>query len=383
MKKLKKLLLVVIFLFLVGLGFIVFKYPYLLKGVTKIYLQGHTTSYISDLNQYPKRMIENGEIQQWPLHKNYNRAEETERLKQTNEKYGTVAFLVIKNDSILFEKYYQGYHRDSLSNSFSMAKSIVMSLIFKAIQDGYIKSLDQKLMDFFPEIQGPYAHEVTIRDVAEMTAGTNWIEDYYNPFNITAEAYFTDDLDNLILKRVKFVEKPGEKWYYSSGNTQILGMLVKRATGKNLSEYLSESFWKLMGMRKYAWWSLDRKDGMEKAYCCIYSNARDFSKFGKLYMQQGNWNGKQLIDSSLVKQALTPVSEEMPRYGLQWWLFEHDEIKGYMMRGHLGQYVIVIPEKNLIITRLGQSKPKSPMGTFSKDIWVYLEEGMKIAEELQ
>ncbi len=381
MKKLMKYFVILIALVI---ALILIKYPYLSKGVKNIYLKGHKTSYISDFVHYPKRLIPNANrIREWPLHKNYNAFTESQRLKSFNERYGTTAFLVIKNDSILFEKYYHGYTPDSLSNSFSMAKSIVVTLLFKAIEEGHIKSLDQKLSDFFPEFKGRYAKEVTLRHLAAMASGSNWVENYYNPFTITAETYFTENLNKLILNNVRFDRPPGKKWYYSSGDTQILGMVITKATGKTLSEYLSEHFWQPMGMRKHAWWNLDSEDGMEKAFCCVNSNARDFAKFGRLYLNRGRWNGKQLIDSSFVKQALTPYFKNMPRYGLQWWLFDLKGYKGFMMRGHKGQYVMVIPSEKTIIVRLGETKPKSRMGTFSEDIGVYLEEGMHLVKKTE
>jgi len=383
MKTFKTFLLFLLLFLFIGGVYMFFRYPYLLKGIKNTYLQGHKTSYISDFNNYPKRLIANGIHQPWPLHSVYNEPQTSARLEKWNKKYGTVAFLVIKNDSILLEKYYQNYTPDSLSNSFSMAKSIVMSLLFKAIQDGYIQSLDQKVIDFFPEIKGKYASSLTLRHLAAMGSGSNWDENYYSPFSITAESYFTGDLTKLILEKVRFDNPPGKRWYYSSGDTQLLGMVIAKATGKTLSEYLSESFWKPLGMRKYAWWNLDREDGMEKAFCCINANARDFARFGKLYLHKGNWNGRQIIDSSFIEQALTPYFKDMPRYGLQWWLFEHNGTKGFMMRGHLGQYVMVIPDENTIIVRLGQRKPPAPMGTFSKDIWVYLEEGLRISRQAE
>jgi CubicO group peptidase (beta-lactamase class C family) len=379
MKKLKKPMLYVLILLVLAVGFILIKYPYLIKGVSNIYLQGHKTSYISDFVRYPKRLVANAAVREWPLHRHYNRTEESDEIKKRHERYGTAAFLVIKNDSILFEKYYNGYTKDSLSNSFSMAKSITVSLLFKAIQDGYIKSLDQKLIDFFPGFKGKYAGEVTLRHLAAMASGSNWVENYYNPFNITAESYFTDNLTEMILEKVSFDNPPGKKWYYSSGDTQILGMVIAKATGKTLSEYLSESFWKPMGMRKHAYWNLDSEGGMEKAFCCLNSNARDFARFGRLYLHKGNWHGVQLIDTAFVEQALTPYFKDMPRYGLQWWLFEHGGYKGFMMRGHLGQYVMVVPSENVIVVRLGEAKPKSAMGKYSEDIFAYLEEGMRIA----
>ncbi len=374
------LLLTIIFVITV----ILIRYPYLIDGIKNIYLKGHTTSYIDDFKNYPYVKIENANrIWEWSKHKDYNRFPLSKKIKRYHKIYGTVAYLVIKNDSILAEYYYDGYTADSLSNSFSMAKSITMSLVAKAVEEGYIGSLDDKVKKYLPGIQGPYANTVTIRDLAGMSGGTDWDEDYYSPFSISAESYFSDDLDKLMLERVHFVKKPGEKWFYSSGDTQFLGMIVRKATGKSLEEYLSEKFWKPMGMRREAYWNTDHENGTEKAFCCINSNARDFAKFGRLFLHEGNWNGRQLLDTVMVREMTRPHLKDTPFYGLQWWLFDLNGVKGFTMRGHLGQYVAVVPSEQLIMVRLGQRKPHSKPGTFADDFKVYLHEALHLARQSQ
>ena len=379
--KIKRMLIWAGLLVLVAVVIFFVRYPYMLRGLKHVYLKGHITSYISDFADYPRNKVPNGTVQAWPGHRLYNRFKLPKRLERYNKTYGTVAYLVIKNDSILIEKYYKGYTADSLSNSFSMAKSITMLLLAKAIRDGHIRSLDQKLKDFIPDIQGPYADSVKLRHLAMMSGGTDWDENYYSPLSITAESYFSDNLDDLMIRRVHFVNPPGKHWFYSSGDTQFLGMAIRRATGKSLADYLSESFWQPMGMRREAWWNTDRPGGMEKTFCCIASNARDFARFGKLMMHKGNWNGQQLVDTALVEEMIRPQLPDMPRYGLQWWLFDHKGIQGFTMRGHLGQYVMVIPSENTIIVRLGERKPVSKPGTYAGDFFVYLEEGLRLARQ--
>jgi len=349
---------------------------YLLKAVITIYLKGHKTAYLEDYKEFDNRTIEKGNGQAWPLHKDYNSIKETEALNNWNETIGTVAFLIIKNDSIWFENYYDGFGKDSKSNSFSMAKSIVSALLGKAIMGGKIKSLDQPVSDFYPEFSGKYASQLTVGDLSSMASGMDWDESYYSPFSITTRAYFYDDLERMMLN-VPITIEPGKSYRYLSGNTELLGLVITKAVGKPLSEYLSESFWKPMGCENEAFWQIDReKDGMEKAYCCIASNARDFARFGKLYKDHGKWNGQQLLDSAFVAKSITPRFEESPQYGYGWWLMQSYKGKHFfMMQGHLGQYVIVEPEDNVIIVRLGHASGEFVSGDpFRKDIYGYIDE---------
>ncbi|WP_340201319.1 serine hydrolase domain-containing protein [Ascidiimonas sp. W6] len=374
-----KWLLILIALFVAALY--IFDYDYILKAARTIYGQGHKTAYLDDYKVFDTRIIKkSSNPQSWSLHKDYNNATSTEILNKLHVKNGTVAFLIIKNDSIWFEEYREDYTKDSKSNSFSMAKSIVSALLGKAIKDGYIKSVDQPLTDFYPEFTSDFAKKVTVGDLATMSSGLDWDEAYYSPFSVTTRAYFEDELDKIMLN-LKIIEEPGKEFKYLSGSTQLLGMLIGKASGKTLAEYLSEGFWQPMGAENDAVWQLDSKEnGLEKAYCCIGSNARDFARMGKLYKDLGNWKGKQILDTAFVKMSVTPRFKETPAYGYSWWLPFHLDRQFFMMRGHLGQYVIVQPEDNMIIVRLGHRRTEyyRPKTNFTDDIYIYIEEAYKM-----
>jgi CubicO group peptidase (beta-lactamase class C family) len=355
----------------------VFDYDYILKGVRVVYFTGHNTTFIDDFPYFESDTIQKGnKTDAWSNHENYNTVSATATLEKSNQDWGTIAYVIIKNDSIWFEKYYGDFNENSKTNSFSMAKSYVSGLLGKAVMDGYIKSLDQPVSDFYPEYS--YA-KTTVGDLASMASGLDWVESYTSPFSVTARANYDDNLAETILNQ-KVVKTPGVAFEYLSGSTQLLGMIIEKATGKKLSNYLSESFWKPLGSSDNALWQLDDKDNrLAKAFCCIGSNAKDFARFGKLYKDFGKWNGQQVLDSSFVAKSIQPRFPEGKEYGYGWWLKQQNGKDFFMMRGHLGQYVIVQPEDNVIIVRLGHRKsPDNNTHTFSNDISTYIDEGYKM-----
>lgn len=356
----------------------IFNVDYLLKAVRTIYLNGHTTAFLADYQHFDNRKIEKGVAQPWNISKEYNSVKPTAELEKLHQQIGTVAFVIIKNDSIWNESYYDNYTKDSKSNSFSMAKSIVSASLGKAIMEGKIKSLDQRVADFFPEFKDGFSAELTVGDLSSMSSGLNWDESYYSPFSITTRAYFDEDLNGVILG-LKGISKPGTSYKYLSGNTQLLAMCIEKAVGKSLADYVSESFWKPLGAENEALWQTDKENGIVKAYCCVASNARDFARFGKLYKQYGKWNGTQILDSAFVAKSTRPRFDDSPEYGYGWWLSDYKNKKIFYMRGHLGQYVIVIPEDDLIIVRLGHQNAPTTNGTpHSDDFYVYIDETYKM-----
>ncbi len=373
-------IIAVILLFILFLY--IFNYQYILRGLQVVYFNGYTTAYIDDYTEFDNRRIEAGNNHKpWPVHSNYNTVPPTRDLEKINQELGTVAFLIIRNDSIWYEDYAEGYDENSLTNSFSMAKSITTALLGKAIRDGYIKGLDQPISDFFPKFKNPEYPVMTVGDLSSMSSGLDWNEDYYNPFSVTARAYFDEDIRKVAMD-MKIDSPPGEEFEYLSGNTILLGMVIEKATGKNLSQYLSEGFWKPMGMKNDALWQLDSEEsGMEKAYCCIASNAQDFARFGKLFKDHGQWNGEQLLDSSFVATAIDPRFEDSPEYGYGFWLSNHMNKEIFYMRGVLGQYVIVVPEDDLIIVRLGHNlikRKNKELEQHSPDFFIYIKEVYKM-----
>jgi CubicO group peptidase (beta-lactamase class C family) len=355
----------------------IFDVDYLLRAVRTIYFKGYTTAFLEDYKEFPNREIKKGIAQPWAIASDYNTIPATNELAKNHKKLQTIAYLIIKNDSIWHESYYDGFDKNSKSNSFSMAKSIVSAALGKAIMEGKIKSLDQLVSDFFPEFKAGKSATMTVGDLSSMASGLNWDESYYSPFSITTRAYFSDELDHVILG-LKGVEEPGKKYKYLSGNTQLLAMVIEKATGEKLAKYVSENFWQPMGAENDALWQTDKKGGIVKAFCCVASNARDFARFGKLYKQYGKWNGKQLLDSAFVAKSITPRFKESPEYGYAWWLSDYKGKKIFYMRGHLGQYVIVIPEDELILVRLGNRVRKSKNSPHSEDFFMYIDEAYKM-----
>ncbi|WP_299756237.1 serine hydrolase [uncultured Pontibacter sp.] len=301
--------------------------------------------------------------QPWPLAQKYNRVQMPQEMEQLHQQLESVAFLVVKDDSILYEQYWDGYSDESLSNSFSMAKSIVSMLIGVAIKEGKIESVEQPVGDFLPDFKKGDKAKIKLKHLLWMSSGLNWDESYSNPLSMTTEAYYGSDLRKII-KRLDAVKEPGKQWTYKSGDTQVLAFVLQEATGQSLSKYAEEKLWKPMGAAQDAEWSLDQPDGMEKAYCCFFSNARDFARLGKLYLHNGIWNGDTLVPPAYVQASLTPNGltkasdgEQVDFYGYQWWLmpkYKGQEI--FYARGILGQYIIVIPEKNIVIVRLGKQR---------------------------
>jgi len=312
-------------------------------------------------------------------------------------KYKTVGFVVIQHKKIILEQYWKNYSPLSLSNSFSMAKSIISLLIGCAIDDGAIKSVDQPVSDFLPEWTSFDGKVLTIKDLLTMSAGVEWDESYSSLFSKTTEAYYGNNLWNLALTE-KLVEKPGVRFNYQSGVTQILAFVLKKATGRNIADYASEKLWTPIQAEEDAQWSLDHKEGMEKAYCCFNSNARDFARLGQLLLNKGYWNGVQVIDSNYIKAATTPATElKFTRrlrpgqtqadppvpctfYGYQIWLANYRGLKIQYMRGMLGQYIIAIPALDAVIVRLGKEKDKefNIEQEYNKDLDIWLNAGLEV-----
>ncbi len=358
---------------------------YIIRGVQLTYMKGHNTANIDDYKDFDNNIILADKPQPWFQHELYNKIPLTDTLKNELERYKSIGFFVAKDGEALWEYYWDGYSDESHTNSFSMAKSVITMLLGKAIEQGYIKSLDQPITDFLPEFKdNEFAKKCTIGDLSAMTSGYDWSEDYYLPLNPTAKAYYGDKIEKQMLSR-NFIAEPGGHFNYLSGTTQLLAIVLQRAVGISISQYLQEEFWQPMGMENDAYWSKDRKDGMEKAYCCLSSNVRDFGKFGQLLLQKGNWNGKQILDSTFVEKMITPNYKafnkgEHARYGYSIWTDYEHEPNFYGLMGHLGQRVIVVPSENLIIVRLGHEKDNRNMGKgfLDNDTYYFVDEVMKM-----
>lgn len=333
------------------------------------YLRRALTHLLPKIDQYPifeNRTVKAGDPQPWIQSEAYNTVSIPEKYLPVFEQLGTVAYVIIKDSTLLFEQYWEDYSPESHSNSFSMAKSIVSLAIGAAIDDGFIKDVDQPVSDFFPEFQGYNGKPLTLRHLLTMSAGVDFDEAYSSPFSPTTKLYYGDDLQQIALG-MKEIEEPGVNFIYQSGVTQLLAFIVEKATGENISSYVSRKFWTPMNAEEDALWSLDKKDGIEKAYCCFNSNARDFARFGQLILNKGEWNGEQLISSSYLKEATTPdtsllfkeYNETNHCYGFQFWHLSYNGMEIPYMRGILGQYIFIIPDLNAVVVRLGHKRSET------------------------
>ncbi|MDT8309462.1 MAG: serine hydrolase, partial [Bacteroidales bacterium] len=227
----------------------------------------------------------------------YNKNLLPDSLLQNFIRYETVAFIVVQNDSLIHESYYDGFSETSISNCFSATKSIVGLLIGFAIEDGYIKNLDQPVSDFIPEYKTSQNSRLTIRHLLTMSSGIKFSEKYNSLFSPTTKIYYGTDLKEQVQKQM-VSHSPGMHFNYISINTQILGTVITEATGKTLSEYASEKLWGPLSASHDAHWSLDKKEGMEKAFCCFNATATDFARIGMLMCDSGVWKGQQVIPRS-------------------------------------------------------------------------------------
>jgi CubicO group peptidase (beta-lactamase class C family) len=267
----------------------------------------------------------------------------------------TVAFLVIRNDTLLYENYFDGYSRERWVPSFSMAKSFTSILIGCAVEDGLIKSIDEPVSNYIPELKPNGFDRVKISHVLQMTSGLEFNESYVNPFGHAASFYYGRNLRKRIPK-LQLKSEPGTQFEYQSGNTQLLGLILERALkDQTVTGYFQEKIWTPLNMQYDASWSLDKKkDGLEKTFCCVNATALDFAKIGRLYLNNGQWDGRQLVPAAWVEASTKVDTSEgsASYYQYQWWL--PNEKGTFMAQGILGQYIYVNPSKNLIMVRLGK-----------------------------
>ena len=291
------------------------------------------------------------------------------------DKTKTVAFIVIRNDTILYQYYGQGYKESSIVPSFSMAKSFVSMLLGIAIDEGAIKDVHEPITKYLPELRGAGFYKITIEDLLNMRSGIRFNEGYLNPFGDVAKYYYGLNLSKYI-KKLKIESAPDEVFKYKSVNSQLLAMIVERAVHKPLADYMEEKVWRYIGAEYDASWSIDsKKDSEVKGFCCFNARARDFAKIGRLYLHNGNWNGKQVVPEKWVKQSLDLKGKKNTFYSYQWWhTLDRDEnnrvrpANDFYADGLLGQFIYVYPGKNIVIVRLGKKEGLQGWPTLMKEI---------------
>ena len=363
---------------------------YFWKALSATYLQGHSTAHIDDADNFAQRKIATSQPLAWEKDAAFNKEPLNSATLSYLQQYKSAAFLVAKNGKLLHETYFSPYTESSRTNSFSVAKTVTTMQVGLAVQQGLIPSFDAPITQFLPEYAGnARASKATISQVSAMKAGHDWTENYKLPINVTTDLYYGKDAEKLVLNQ-DFEREPGMEYEYSSGSTQLLGVILKRAIQKknplsNVSEHLSQSLWQPLGMEKDAIYTLDRAGedgGMERTYCCIFATARDYAKLGQLLLQDGQWGGKQLLDKAFVERMRKPDLQTY--YGHSLWMDWTHKHPFYTLQGHQGQYVIVVPSLQLVVVRVGQYRNKAVLGPNRRiplEVYNFVDEAVRLAQQ--
>ncbi len=268
----------------------------------------------------------------------------------------SLGLTIIRNDSILYEWYDDRFDTSSIMTTFSMAKSFVSLLVGIAIEEGNIKSVDEPITAYIPELEDPEFQKIKIEHLLNMQSGIHFSESYFNPFGTIAKFYYGKHL-LWYIKKLKIDKAPGQGFDYKSLDTQLLGLIIERSTGKKLAHYFEEKLWQPLDMQYDASWSIDSRSGdTEKAFCCLNARILDFAKIGKLMLQKGTWNGEQIVPKDWIELCFK--SKSYPSYSYQWWILDTDQNE-IMAQGILGQYLYINPAKNIVIVRMGKKWGKS------------------------
>ena len=267
--------------------------------------------------------------------------------------YRVSGVLVLKDGKILLEKYGLGRGPTDRWTSFSVAKSVTSTLVGAAIQDGYIKSINDPVTRYIPDLKGSAYEGVTVRQMLMMSSGVKWNEDYVDPKSDVAQAggSVTEPGVNPMvsyLRKLPRAHEPGTTFNYNTGETDLVGVLVSKATGKTLAQYASEKLWKPYGMEQDAVWMTD-PGGQERGGCCISMTLRDYGRVGQFILDGGKAGKTQVVPPWWIGQATTQqIDNGTPGggYGYFWWMRPNG---AYEAVGIFGQSITTFRDEHLII----------------------------------
>ena len=339
--------------------------------VYRAYVWGESDIY--DYEKFPFRLIANAApsvpFRPASVDEAFDPPEGFEALLEAS---GTTAFLVLRDETLLYERYFNGFERDSWFTSFSVAKSFDSALIGFAIQDGYLGGVDDAVVRYLPELKGRGLDELTLRNLLRMDCGVRYEEsDLTDVLSMQSDdslTYYLPDLRALALGVRAGREPIGSCFRYNNYHPILEGMILERVTGMTVSEYLQERLWKPLGMEYPATWSINQAgDGLEKMESGLNARAIDFAKFGRLYLNRGVWEGRQILPEAWVLESTAPEPNDVrPQRGTEsyaetdgyyqyhWWGTKRENgLYDIAAAGHLGQYIFVRPDQNLIIVRFG------------------------------
>lgn len=355
---------------------------HLVRGMRYTYLIGRTSPEIDDRDFFPYATIPAEAPQPWPMSERYGRLALTAEQEQQLTDLHSVGFAVFQHDSLVFEQYWNGWDADSVSNSFSVAKSYISVLTGIAMGEGRIQSVFQPVGDYLPEYKDGCYAKITLWHLLTMSTGLDWSESGADPFSDNAKGYYGTNVRELSLMQ-PCREEPGRTFDYISGSTQIMAEVLEAAYGRELDDLVREKIWTPLGCEHDAYWGKDRADGDFKAFCCLYATARDFGRIGQLYLDSGMWKGRQIVPREYWQASITPAAIQdkggpNKRYGYFWWLAELDGMPIHYCRGFHGEYVVVIPHERLVLVRTGMKREEVNTEGHPRDVFQWIA----IAREL-
>ena len=293
----------------------------------------------------------------WAMGKRVSSDQSVEEFLENN---ASTAFIVIRNDTILYENYFDEYSRTNYSQVFSVTKSVVSALVGIAVSEGYIQSIHQPVSDFLPYFKQKGREAVTLNHLLQMTSGLAFND--YITLGKLLNLYYSKNQEEIV-RKVKMQQEPGMKFAYKSIATQVLGMCLEKATCTRITDYLEEKLWGPLGMEHDATFALEDKNGMAKMYGGLTASAVDLAKLGRLYLNNGNWNGKQIIPEEWIEATRTADTTNgcSKNYSYCWWLDTYPREVGYCSNdlfagGFRGQVIYVNPDNNTIIVRIGKKE---------------------------
>lgn len=265
----------------------------------------------------------------------------------------SAALLIVQDGKLRLERYGLGFDAQGRWTSFSVAKSLTSTLLGAAIRDGAIKSMDDKVSQYIPQMKGSAYDDVSIRQLLTMTSGVKWNEDYADPQSDVAQFNNhkpEEGMDAAVsyLRRLPREVPPGTRWLYSTGETNLVGILISQATKKPLAQYLSEKIWVPAGMQQQATWVLN-KTGNEISGCCIQAAARDYARVGQFILNGARVNGQSIVPDGWLAEAThkrADIGQPGRGYGYQWWTYDDGT---FAARGIFGQGIFIDPGRRLVI----------------------------------
>ena len=357
-------------------------YDYLWGGIRETWLRGWENAQIDDLpfRDHVRTIPASSNPQPWPEGPLWGKVELDEAGQAWLEDSKTASFLVIQHDSLVYESYLRGHDATTLTNSFSMVKSITAMAVGLAVQQGLIDE-QAPVSTYLPRFAEGDGASLTVQELLQMRSNIPFGEDYKDPFGFQAKAYYRDD-NRTLLEPYRVEGDPGTVFHYQGGNTMLLAEILDVVREGNLSQDIANGLWEQMGARHDAFWGLDGDpaDGaVERAFAQYYATTRDYARFGQMLLDTGAWKGQQLLDKGYVTRMITPVNQLTDEvattyYGYQIWLGTTDDgLPFSIMEGLRGQMVITVPALDLVVVRTGYTKSKGKKRHLPEDIYTVID----------